>query len=307
MRHFALPVLLASFLLLVPGRAAAFDEMIGPRATGAGGALRAAGAGSAAVFLNPGGLSLTRAYVIEAAYDFRPGDNSNIVGASITDSVTTRVAAGLYYTFLNAQPGFGGVEYLRRGHEVGMAVAYPIGDVFHLGVTNKYLYVDTKADSGALPGARAHGYTLDVGGILRLGSVLNLGVVGQNLVNVHSFEAPRTLGLGLAAVLSTLFLLEFDAVIRWRGLPDLATGTALGTRARASYHVGTEYFFGGAFPLRLGYSRDYRFAATRDDNFFHAGIGYITTAFGAEFGIRQQLGGSGAETLLAFALKLFVQ
>jgi hypothetical protein len=300
-------------LALDAAPAGAFEEMQGARAIAMGGALRAAAAASAAPYLNPAALSLLRAYVVEAAYELRAQDTTSIVGASITDSATSRVgvAAGLYYTFLNGEPKLGTVEYTRRGHEVGLAMSYPLADRLLLGVTNKYFYQDTTAGDSPLPGARNHGYTVDVGLLLRATDSICLTAVGQNLVDEKSWEAPPTLAFGLAFGAASVFMLDFDGVIRWLEYPGRATQPV------GSYHVGAEYFFGGAFPLRLGYSYDLTYrtlmamtdpaVSESGDSFFHGGVGYLTPAFGLEFGARQQLSGPDRETLLSFALKLFVQ
>lgn len=286
-----------------------FDEMAGARALGMGTALRAAAASEAGAFLNPAGLTLTKAYTVQALFSFRPQDNTTAVGAAITDSVTNKagVAAGLYYTFLNAEPKFADVSYTRRGHEAGLALAYPLADRFILGVTNKYYYLDTRADGASFPGARTRGYTLDVGMVLRLGDAINFGVVGQNLVPMKGYEAPPTLGVGLALAAMQALVLDADVVVRWLDYPGEKMKTAVGV------HAGGEYFVGNRFPLRLGYSYDlpYRSLAVRTDrsgdSFIHAGLGYLTPQFGLEAAVRQQLSGTEKETLLGFSLKLFVQ
>jgi hypothetical protein len=302
-------LLVLAILVLVSRPGLAVDEMQGARVLGMGGGLRAAAASEAGVFVNPAGLPVTKAYTVQALFGFRPADNTTVVGAAITDSVTNRagVAAGLYYTFVNAEPKFDDISYTRRGHEAGLSLAYPLADRFILGVTNKYFYLDTVSDGGSLPGARTRGYTLDVGMLLRLSDAINFAAVGQNLVPMKCFEAPPTLGVGLALAAVSALVIDADVVVRWIDYPDQDTKTAVGV------HAGGEYFVGNRFPLRLGYSYDlpYRSLAIRTDrkgdSFFHAGLGYLTPQFGLEASVRQQLSGSEKETLLGFSLKLFVQ
>jgi hypothetical protein len=302
--------------LLAPGPASAADEVEGARALGMGGALRAAGASEAGLFLNPAGLPLTKSYSVQALFDFRPQDNTTGVGIAIVDSVTNRagVAAGLYYKFLNAEPKLtldstlGEVAYTRRGHEAGLALAYPLAERFILGVTNKYVYLNTTDPTGNVPGARSRGYTMDVGLLLRISDAINFGAVGQNVVPMKTFETPPTLGMGLALAAINALVIDADVVIRWLDYRD-----DLKLRMVVGVKVGGEYFVGNRFPLRLGYSYDlpYRELALRTkdkgESFFHAGLGYMTQQFGIEAAVRQQLSGSQKETLLGFALKLFVQ
>ncbi len=320
MRLTAALVLVALF---AAGRAYGADDIQGARALGMGGALRAAGASEAGVFLNPAGLPLTKAYSVQALFDFRPQDNTTAVGVAITDSVTNRagVAAGLYYTFLNAEPKFStfsldgsNISYTRRGHEAGVSLAYPLAERFILGVTNKYVYLNSTDPTGSIPGARSRGYTLDAGFVLRISDAINFGAVGQNVVPMKTFETPPTLGLGLAFAALSALTVDADVVIRWLDYRDDQK-----LRMVVGVKVGGEYFVGNRFPLRLGYSWDlpYRQLAVRFDqeghasskgeSFFHAGLGYITQQFGIEAAVRQQLSGSEKETLLGFALKLFVQ
>jgi hypothetical protein len=303
-------------LLLVARPAAAVDEMQGARAVGMGGALRAAAASEAGAFLNPAGLPLTKAYSVQALFDYRPQDNTTAVGVAITDSVTNKagVAAGLYYTFLNATPKFtldetlGSVTYTRRGHEAGLALSYPLAERFILGVTNKYIYLNSTAETGNIPGARARGYTMDVGLVLRISDAINFAAVGQNVVPMKSWETPPTLGVGLALAAMSALVIDVDLVVRWLDYRDDQK-----MRTVVNVKAGGEYFVGNKFPVRLGYSWDlpFRSLAVRTDvkgeSFFHAGLGFMSSQFGIEAGVRQQLSGSDKETLLAFALKLFVQ
>ena len=303
-------------LMLVSRPAGAVDEMQGARALGMGGALRAASASEAGIFLNPAGLPLTKAYSVQALFDFRPQDNATAVGVAITDSVTNKagVSAGLYYTFLNAEPKFtldptlGNVSYTRRGHEAGLSLAYPLAERFIMGATNKYVYLNSTDPTGNIPGARSRGYTLDVGFLLRISDAINFGVVGQNVVPMKTFETPPTLGMGLALAALNALVIDADVVLRWLDYRDDQK-----LRMVVGVKIGGEYFVGNKFPLRLGYSWDlpYRSLAIRShdkgESFFHAGLGYMSTQFGIEAGVRQQLSGSDKETLLGFALKLFVQ
>ncbi|MBI5479667.1 MAG: hypothetical protein HY906_12460 [Deltaproteobacteria bacterium] len=303
-------------LLLVSRPAAGIDEMEGARAVAMGGALRAAAASEAGIFLNPAGMPLTKAYSVQALFDFRPQDSTTAIGVAITDSVTNRagVAAGLYYTFLNAEPKFtldstlGSIGYTRRGHEAGLALAYPLAERFILGVTNKYVYLNTTDETGNIPGARSRGYTLDVGLVLRLSDAINFAAVGQNVVPMKTWETPPTLGVGLALAALQALVIDVDLVVRWLDYRDDQK-----LRTVVNIKAGGEYFVGNKFPVRLGYSWDvpFRSLAVRTDvkgeSFFHAGLGFMSTQFGIEAAVRQQLSGSEKETLLAFALKLFVQ
>ena len=96
---------------------AAGPDVLSPRAIAMGESLRAAASGALATILNPAGIVLTRSYVLEGAYGYRPEDHANIQSVSVCDSVTTRVGACLYYTHLSADMTLDG-QGSRYRHEV---------------------------------------------------------------------------------------------------------------------------------------------------------------------------------------------
>jgi hypothetical protein len=313
----AAPLMLGLILVAAPARG--FDEVEGARALAMGGALRAMAAGSAGAYLNPAGLPVVKAYVVEGLYENRPQDNTNFVGVSIADSVTSKagLAAALYYTFMNGEPHINGTTFTRRGHNAGLTLAYPFADRLLLGLNNKYYYADTWVGPQGLAGARSNGYTLDVGALLRVTDSVNLTVVGQNLIDRSSWETPVTLAAGVGVGLSQVVVLDFDAVFRWLQFPARDEEPGRKTIMRAGYHAGGEYFLAQAYPLRLGYSYDipyhtianmaYYGATGQGHSYVHGGLGYVTPQFGLELSVRQQVSGPERETLIAFALKLFVQ
>src|SRR5215831_14405916 len=112
-------------------------EVVSPRALGMGESLRAAASGGLATSLNPAGVALSRMYVLEGGYGYRPEDHSNIQAASICDSVTSRVAACLSYNHLSSDLTTDG-QGDRSRHDAGLTVAVPLGDLA-LGTTWRYV------------------------------------------------------------------------------------------------------------------------------------------------------------------------
>src|SRR5262245_64225175 len=110
----------------VPGRAE--PELVSPRALGMGESLRAAASGALAISQNPAGVALTRMYVIEGGYGYRPEDHSNIQAASICDSVTSKIAACLSYNHLTSDLTTDG-QGDRSRHDAGLTVAVPLGEL----------------------------------------------------------------------------------------------------------------------------------------------------------------------------------
>jgi hypothetical protein len=283
--------------------AVAAQDVYGTRSLGMGGALRAAPSGDSAVLLNPGGMTLTRAFQISSLYQYRVSDSASIFNASVVDSVTTRVAAGLFYTLTHASPerrlALGGgktfdLNETITNHEAGLALAYPIGNILHLGLTNKYVrhevqQPDNTPDSLKTDGTQ--GYTLDIGGVLTVIPNLNLAVTGHNMVAVHPTYYPRLLGLGASYAMGTTFLAEFDSVLNFSSAETL----------KASFHGGAELFLAQTYALRAGAMHD----MLREATYVTAGFSLISPKIGVDVALRQMVAG-GAETMIAASVRVFL-
>ena len=241
------------------------------------------------------------------------------------------MAAGIYYTYVHSTPelrytidGPAG-RALRQGSETGLALAFPIGDHFTLGLTNKYSSVSTDignpACDPAVPDscrritidsttarAAAKGYTIDVGMTLRLGDAVSFGIAGQNLVPLYSVEAPMTLGMGLSYAAGQRFLIEIDGVVYFDRFHKPSTVGPNGERIFGAAIVtglvagGFEYLIVGKVPIRLGVSYDTGLTAT----YLSFGTGYTGTKFAIDLSYRQKLAG-GIDELLALAIRVFLQ
>src|SRR5579872_6026413 len=99
--------LVVSLLCGAATTARAQNDLVGVRALGAGEAMRAIATGAEGPLLNPAGMSLIKQYVIEAQYGFTVEPLQHAVNVSVVDSVTSRVAAGLFYSFIYGNPKFG--------------------------------------------------------------------------------------------------------------------------------------------------------------------------------------------------------
>src|SRR5262249_33649941 len=160
-----------------------------------GESLRAASTGSLATILNPAGLVLTRNYVLEGAYGYRPDDHANIQSISVCDSVTTRVAACLYYTHLSADVTLDG-QGSRHRHDVGLTLAVPLAEGLSLGVTNKYISYSENLPDLSMVDQSHSGFLLDAGLSYRVAPSLALALVGYNLVGNDDGLYTRALGFG---------------------------------------------------------------------------------------------------------------
>src|SRR5262245_29238693 len=129
-------VAVAVVLLALPATARAFEDYVGARPLGMGGAGRALATGDAGPLLNPSGMTLAKLYHVEAGYGHSSRLSDHFLHASVVDSTSDLlVAGGLYYTYHPSHP-----DNLPsgHGHEAGSAVALPLGEYVAVGATLKY-------------------------------------------------------------------------------------------------------------------------------------------------------------------------
>jgi hypothetical protein len=304
----SLAVLTLAGLLAMPTQTAAARDLQGTRAAAMGGALRAQAIGNSAVYLNPAGMSLGNMYVVTGLYQFRGSDSASQISAAVVDSQTSkRIAAGLYYNFIRSNPTFSiasqngavQIDQTDTTHEVGLALSMPLGRYIMLGVTQKYINHGSDLPASApedLPKADISAYTVDVGGIVRVGR-FNFAAVGYNLVPVDDEFTnlyPQSLGLGVSVAFGTLFSAGFDTVLDFTSDPD--------NKVKPSFHGGGELFLAKRYALRVGAMHD----TVRDATYVTGGGGLVFKRLSFEASVRQMVNG-GDETLVALSLNLFLR
>ena len=318
-----------------PRPASAFDDVLPARALAMGGASRATATGALGPLFNPAGMTVTRQYSIEAMYGFRVQDLGSTVHLSIADSVTSRVAAGIYYTFVYGTPKFtlgtpnGPGDVVRQGTETGLSLAMALGDWFSFGVTSKYVRISTEVTNpegmkavaaGETPPPKtfvvdtstatavANGFTMDAGLLVRLGQSFRLGVEGHNLIPLRSFDAPIGMGVGLSYQYATALLVNADVKIdfdkyRQPGSTAADGGHLLGNnRVTGRAGFGLEYVIRNIVPVRLGYAYDSGYGAS----YLSLGGGYLSSRFGIDLGYRQKVS-TGLESTLMLGVRVFLQ
>lgn len=296
-------ILLAGLASVAPAHAA--RDLLTTRALSMGGALRAAATGTSAPLLNPATLTAARVYVMDTLYQFRSTDDASHFFAAIADSVTSTLGAALYYSYGNASPrrtlpqdGAPALSLTEKHqeHELGGALAVPLGEWLSIGVTGRYLHyrVDPPANapSDALR-TRLSRFTMDTGAALRLGEIFRFGVIGYNLIAVDDQLCPRALGLGVALTTGKALTLAFDSVLDFTSDPKALSATL---------HGGLELLAGESYALRAGAQHDTFLQAS----YVTAGVGLLSSRVGLELGLRQQVDG-GTGTLISTAIKVFVQ
>jgi hypothetical protein len=315
------PVAVLVSLVTFASPARAQYDFVGVRAMGMGEAQRATATGASAVLMNPAGMSLVRQYVIEGMYGIKIESVGHHANLSVVDSITSRVAAGLFYSFIYETPKIGfnwaggkidSEQITRTGHAAGLSLSVPLGDHFIIGATAKYLHIDTTAPlpMGTVPDHltldSVNGVTFDIGMILRLGQTFNIGLIGYNLWDHGSRESPLSLGIGLAYVPIPALSINFDTVVNFTGFQnyriDMMTGkVTLDQRTTARLGPGIEWLAGNKVPIRAGVVYDSGLPAT----YLTVGLGYLSTAFGIDLSYRAKVQG-GIENFLMLGIRIFI-
>jgi hypothetical protein len=276
----------------LPATASAFVDELGSRAVGMGGAGRADARGDEAIPLNPSGMSVARLYSVEGHYQYVSPGGEQFGHVSVVDSTSpSGISGGLYYVFRTA--AMTGVSR-STGNEGGIALSTPLGDVVMLGVTGKYLRL-----SGGAPepdGSNAHGgITVDAGATIRPASILTLGVVGYSLRDLSTTRAPLALGYGAAVSPVPQLTAALDV------FHDFTTSDP--TRGvRTTLAIGAELRPAERMALRAGGGRD----GGLEHDYVSAGFAAVSEAGALDFGLRQDITGSGKTTTFVASLRVFV-
>jgi hypothetical protein len=270
-----------------------------------GGALRALGNGTSALFLNPAAMTTTRVYHLEAQAQLSPEAGRQLYTANVVDSVTGRLAGAASIT-----GGFVDPNATHRSLiDVHAGLAFPVSDRFSIGLGGRWLKVNQEAltapfaldgVSGGLgdpAGGRStrfsfvNALTFDVGLTARLGDSVYLAAIGQNLTYPNNALLPTTVGGGVGFGNANLSL-EAD------GLADL---TSWG-KPTARLMIGGEYLVGDHVPIRLGY----RFDQGAKLHTLSAGLGYIAPEFSIEGTVKRSLSDPGVTTMI-FSVAYFLE
>jgi hypothetical protein len=280
---------LAAALAAAPS-ARAFEELTPTEALGMGGASRAWAVGDAGPLLNPSGMTLLKSYTVEGLYGYASRLSDQFLHASIVDDTSSyNLAGGLYYTYHTAAGALPG-----HGHEAGLSLALPFGNVLAIGGTVKYFNLS----GGDAPSGNSGGVTFDVGLTARPTGILSIGVVGANLRPLHTSQATQSIGYGVALLPTPALILAADGLTRLTA--DNQTGRK-GTSAMA----GATYTLGGKAAFRAGGGYD----AVTTNGYGTLGISAISEIGAIDAGVRQDLlhaVGTPRETVVNVSLRLFI-
>lgn len=241
------------------------NEQQGVRAQSMGGAYRAVANGNDALQYNPAGLTSFRRYNLDVDWIYHDRSQFHWTGLSLSDSLTSALAAGLdFHMGVNAQNA-AELSYL-----VGFSLAYPLFEIFSMGATIKYAYLPKTESEDVV--SRVTG---DVGLLFKFPFGLSLAAVGYNVIPVDSKRLPLSLGLGAAlnlggkpgvATSPAAAYSGFTIAVDWL-MRDLISKDKI----EHQLSVGGEYYIIDMIPVRLGYNWSMKDQAHR----ISAGLGLL--------------------------------
>ncbi len=282
----------AACLCLWPARAGAYEpwlEPMGARGLGLGGAVIASGTGSDALIANPAAMSLVRSYIWENYYRYQTKPSGHAGLTALVDSYKNeRLAAGLFTSYVHSEPedeltGETSKEKIMR---TGLALSLKFTDYLAVGVHGHWFnYQHTKLPEGDIKEKK---FTLDVGVIVKISDMFQVGAVAYDLLTDHSEERPYTFGAGLATrFFNNRFLMEANVLMEGK---------------KPWYRGGAEYLFQQGIVIRGGGGiREFT-----DQKFVSGGMGYITQKSSVEFSVQQEIQGLRS-TIVGLDLRFFIR
>ncbi|MDB4942262.1 MAG: hypothetical protein JWP97_1796 [Labilithrix sp.] len=272
-------------------------EIQHPRVMAMGGAAQAYGGSTTAVFLNPANLPLFRVYHLEGLATLSPEARRQSYGGAVVDSSTSRLAGGFGGEWSQMDPD--GIK--RAFADLRLAVAYPLGDRFSLGVTGRYLRVQQRVASGPFGGSLASDgkpddpmlsqFTFDAGAAVQITEGFRFAVSGRNLTAPGTSLMPVAVAGGLGWSNQTVTI-EADSLVDF---------TTYGT-PRARGMLGAEVLLADHFPVRAGYRVD---DGTKTQA-VSLGLGYVDRKFSIDLGGRRDVVGDRPVTFMSLGLRFFI-
>ncbi|WP_338869735.1 hypothetical protein [Myxococcus stipitatus] len=253
-------------------------DVMTARAYGMGGAFRALGLGTEAVLGNPAAMAMYPAYRMEATGAWDTRIKEGMLGVSVIDGATSKLAMGVDYHWVSL--GRGGAR--TSAHLSSLGVGFPLTPGILIGGVARYLRM-----SGM--GRYANSVTVDTGLLFRLSDSLTAGLSGHNLINTENVELSRYYSghMGYSSGALTL-------------AGDVRADFETEDKTTLTYSGGLEYLAGMQLPLRMGYMYD---GVTRTSK-LSGGLGFMSeTGSGLDLAYRHELGGAKSR-MLALTLRM---
>jgi len=238
-------------------------------------------AGNEGIYVNPAAMAARKRYTIEGMllHDRRGAENADrYYGVSVVDSQTSAITAGVSY--LRDQGA------LYSGNAFHLALAGPLAETFHIGVTGKLFMLEGTTSYRAA--------NVDAGAFWQVTDIVSMGFAGYNLISSgqNSVVTPMGAGAGFAVGTDRIVQVTGD----WRADFDRNGG-----KTTNRYAGGAEGLVANLIVIRGGFMHD----DTLGTNWWSAGTGFVTASAALDIGYRQSTTDSSAREIAA-TLKVFI-
>lgn len=262
-----------------------YGEHETPRMTALGGPTRAGSNSLTALYSNPANMAAAQLYHVGAFGQIYPEARRQSYGGAIVDSLisSSGLAGGLGGVWTLQDPD--GIR--REWMDLRFGLAMPIGDVFFMGLTAKYITLQQNGNgplgaseaSGGLAGTNIiQTLTFDAGVTLRPIKEFSIAVTGHNLTNAETTLLPLMGGIGMAYNTGE-FGLSGDASLESRTYEA----------ARVRVNAGGEVLLADRVALRGGY----RFDQGLESHAVSGGLGYVDPKYALDVALRRGVAGPG--------------
>lgn len=266
-----------------------YGEIETPRMTAVGGAMRATGIGTSALFSNPANMAVAQLYHITAMAQIHPEAARQSYGGAIVDSIisSTGIAGGLGGVWNQQDPE----GFARESTDFRGGLAIPLADVVFVGLTGRALALTqngqgplgTSNASGGIPNSMIlNTVTFDAGVTLKPIPEFAIALTGHNLTNPDTAFLPLMGGLALGASTKD-FSLGADAVLEARTYDT----------PMVRFMGGGEVLIAEVVNLRAGY----RYDQGQNTNSVSGGLGYVDRRFSVDAAVRRTVTGFEATTI----------
>lgn len=269
-----------------------------PRSLATGGAMRAQGIGTTALFFNPANMAASHLYHITALAQIYPEAGRQSYGGSIVDSVVSSsgLAGGVGGTWNLQDPD--GVA--REWMDLRGGFAIPVGKMFFVGAGGRVFSLTQNGGgplgmspvTGGLPGGIiVNTFSLDLGATFKPIPELSIALTGHNLTNPGTAFLPLMAGVGIGYGRSE-FSVDVDALI----------DTTTYERTTARIMAGAEFLAIRVLSLRAGY----RYEEGLDLHSLSGGVAYVDPRFSIDAAFRRTVSGPES-TALVFGFTLHIE
>lgn len=269
-----------------------------PRMTALGGAMRASSNSLSALYSNPANMAIAEVYHVGALAQLGPEARRQSYGGAVVDSLisSTGMSGGLGAIWTMQDPD--GIR--REWMDARFALAVPLGEMFVVGLTGKYVTVQqngygplgfSEVSGGLKESNIVQSVSFDAGVTLRPVPEFKIALTGTNLTNPETALLPLMGGIGIGFGTED-FSLSADAVLESRTYES----------SNLRVNGGGEILLADHVAVRGGY----RFDQGIQTHAISGGLGYFDQKFSVEASVRRGVVGE-IHTAIVFGFTIHIE